>query len=82
MTSILDPSFKYIPAIETDLRRTFRRARRQMSTQAHHDINKPHGMSPARLVNASSLANWRRKATNEDEDSASPGRRERRVMPL
>lgn len=33
MTSILDRRFKYYPASETDLRRTFRRVRREMSEQ-------------------------------------------------
>ena len=33
MASILDSSFKYYPASETDLRRTFRRVRREMSEQ-------------------------------------------------
>jgi hypothetical protein len=28
--SILDPSFHYVPSVETDLRKTFSRIRRQM----------------------------------------------------
>lgn len=30
MKSILDPSFKYVPAAKTDLRKTFARIRREM----------------------------------------------------
>ncbi len=29
MKSILDPTFRYVPAVETDLRKTFRRIRRE-----------------------------------------------------
>ena len=30
MKSILDPTFKYYPSVDTDLRRTFRRIREEM----------------------------------------------------
>lgn len=30
MKSILDPSFHYVPSVETDLKKTFSRIRRQM----------------------------------------------------
>jgi len=30
MKSILDPSFKYYPSVDTDLRRTFQRIREEM----------------------------------------------------
>ncbi|MCC7041079.1 MAG: hypothetical protein IT516_12295 [Burkholderiales bacterium] len=30
MKSILDPSFRYVPSVETDVRKTFARVRRQM----------------------------------------------------
>jgi hypothetical protein len=30
MKSITDPTFRYVPAIRTDIRRTFARARRQL----------------------------------------------------
>lgn len=30
MKSILDPSFRYIPSVATDLRKTFARVRREM----------------------------------------------------
>ena len=30
MKSILDPSFHYVPSVETDLKKTFTRIRRQM----------------------------------------------------
>lgn len=31
--SILDPTFKYIPAVATDIRKTFARARKEMGQQ-------------------------------------------------
>jgi hypothetical protein len=31
MKSILDPSFRYVPAAHTDLRATFRRIRRELA---------------------------------------------------
>jgi len=31
MSSILDPSFKYVPAAATDIRKTFARARRELA---------------------------------------------------
>ena len=34
MKSILDSTFKYYPAVQTDLRRTFRRVRQKMVTQS------------------------------------------------
>jgi hypothetical protein len=30
MKSILDPTFRYVPSVETDLRKTFARVRREM----------------------------------------------------
>jgi hypothetical protein len=30
MKSILDPSFRYVPSVETDLKRTFARVRREI----------------------------------------------------
>jgi hypothetical protein len=33
MKSILDPSFKYVPSVKTDIRKTFARIRRQRASQ-------------------------------------------------
>jgi hypothetical protein len=33
MKSLLDPSFKYVPSVSTDLRRTFARVRKQQAQQ-------------------------------------------------
>lgn len=33
MKSILDPKFRYIPSVETDLRKTFARIRREQRQQ-------------------------------------------------
>ncbi len=38
MKSILDPSFKYVPSVSTDLRKTFERVRRE---QAQTQKTKP-----------------------------------------
>jgi len=32
--SILDPEFRYVPAVETDLKKTFQRVRREMAREA------------------------------------------------
>lgn len=34
MKSILDPSFRYVPAAKTDVAKTFRRVRRELAEQA------------------------------------------------
>ena len=33
MKSLLDPSFKYVPSVETDIRKTFARVRREARRQ-------------------------------------------------
>lgn len=33
MKSILDPKFEYVPAVKTDIRKTFERARQEMAAQ-------------------------------------------------
>jgi hypothetical protein len=35
---ILDPSFRYTPSFATDLRKTFKRIRRQQQAQAHANV--------------------------------------------
>jgi hypothetical protein len=37
MKSILDPSFRYVPSVETDLRKTFARVRRELRAGAQSD---------------------------------------------
>jgi hypothetical protein len=41
MKSILDPSFRYTNSVETDLRKTFAKARRELrkQPQAHGGVN-------------------------------------------
>ncbi len=34
MKSVLDPTFRYTPAVQTDLRKTFARIRRELREQA------------------------------------------------
>ncbi len=38
MKSILDPSFKYVPSVATNLRRTFSRVRKQQAQQQHATV--------------------------------------------
>lgn len=38
MKSLLDPTFRYTPAHETDIRRTFARVRRQLATEARRKV--------------------------------------------
>lgn len=49
MKSILDPSFKYYSASNTDLRRTFERIRQQMAARAA-PIPSPHSKETAQLT--------------------------------
>lgn len=37
MKSILDPTFRYVPAASTDIRKTFARARREQREQAKRE---------------------------------------------
>ena len=37
MKSILDPTFKYTPSVETDIRKTFARVRRERAKQVAAD---------------------------------------------
>jgi hypothetical protein len=39
MKSILDPTFRYIPSVETDLRKTFARVRREQRAGAQRDTS-------------------------------------------
>ena len=39
MKSILDPSFRYTKSVETDLRKTFARVRRELRKQALQSAN-------------------------------------------
>jgi hypothetical protein len=38
MKSILDPTFRYVPSVETDLRKTFARVRREMRGNTQRNI--------------------------------------------
>jgi hypothetical protein len=46
MKSILDPSFQYTPSVETDLRKTFARIRREMRKSQQATI--PTNVQPLR----------------------------------
>jgi hypothetical protein len=37
MKSILDPTFRYVPSVETDLRKTFARVRREMRSNTQRE---------------------------------------------
>ena len=51
MKSILDPSFRYIPSCDTDLRETFARIRRDHREEAHRAAQATAGV----LANVSSI---------------------------
>lgn len=38
MKSVFDPSFKYRPSIETDVRKTFERIRRELQAQRNREV--------------------------------------------
>jgi len=52
--SILNPSFKYIPAAQTDIRETFKRIREQLSNHnsspKNQENNKPLVLNPGGFV--------------------------------
>ena len=58
MKSILDPSFQYTPSIETDVRKTFARIRRELKARSQAKAS----AEAQTLVRALSL-NTRRRAT-------------------
>ena len=41
MKSLLDPTFKYVPSVETDIRKTFDRVRREISARDDDDDGPP-----------------------------------------
>lgn len=43
MKSLLDPSFKYVPSLQTDLRKTFARIRREQLGKSQIPIRAPTG---------------------------------------
>ena len=43
MKSLLDPTFKYVPSIETDIRKTFARVRRETRRQKITTMTPPDG---------------------------------------
>lgn len=47
MKSILDPSFRYIPSAETDIRKTFNRVRRELAKARSSAPARP---APPRVV--------------------------------
>jgi hypothetical protein len=38
MKSLLDPTFRYTPSVETDIRKTFARVRREMRRQSQSNV--------------------------------------------
>ncbi|HZI84263.1 MAG TPA: hypothetical protein VFF44_10140 [Casimicrobiaceae bacterium] len=41
MKSILDPTFRYVPSVETDVRKTFARVRRELRAGAQRNSVEP-----------------------------------------
>lgn len=50
MKSILDPSFKYYPSVDTDLRRTFQRIREEMRHASIARLERRQPVAPVRLA--------------------------------
>ena len=48
MKSILDPSFRYVPSAETDIRKTFNRVRRELAKSKPSPL--PARGGPSRVV--------------------------------
>jgi hypothetical protein len=46
MKTILDPNFRYVPSVATDLRKTFARIRREQQSQKQ--LSTPRSLSDAR----------------------------------
>jgi hypothetical protein len=61
MKSILDPTFHYVPSVETDLKRTFARIRREMNkAQAQKQAMSGAGATRVVMLNrAKEFANQR-----------------------
>src|SRR5215813_440892 len=51
MKSILDPSFRYTKSVETDLRKTFARVRREMRRQQAQQQSTPNDGAMRKVVN-------------------------------
>jgi len=50
MKNILDPSFRYTPSHETDLRKTFERVRREQAKSARAEARPPDLAAPIKVV--------------------------------
>lgn len=53
MKSILDPSFKYTPSVNTDIRRLFARVRQEMEHAAKREAASPLNVQPLQTRKAS-----------------------------
>ena len=51
MKSVLDPSFRYTKSVETDLRKTFARVRRELRKQQVQQQSTPSEPAPRKVVN-------------------------------
>lgn len=51
MKSILDPTFRYTPSFDTDLRRTFARIRRELPPQMKRSAHTAEHGLPSRILN-------------------------------
>ena len=51
MKSILDPSFRYTKSVETDLRKTFARVRRELRRQQTQQQSTPDASAIRKVVN-------------------------------
>jgi hypothetical protein len=68
LKSILDPAFRYIPSIETDVRKTFDRIRREQREQSRTTSNRGAGTNVQQLR---AVTNGMRHASGERDLRAS-----------
>jgi hypothetical protein len=50
MKSILDPTFRYYPSVDTDLRRTFQRIRKEMRQASIARSERRHPAAPRKIA--------------------------------
>jgi hypothetical protein len=48
--SILDPSFQYTPSLQTDVRKTFDRVRREQDEASRDDVGAPRAVTPITVL--------------------------------
>ena len=50
MKSVFDPSFKYRPSVDTDVRKTFERIRRELQAQRNRDASAANSDGEVKII--------------------------------